>query len=334
VASGRIIVVRESDFSIVGTVTDPLFQGTGRLVLDDNTGTTLYAAMEAGVVVAVDVATPTAPAVLGSLTDAEIVDPVAVMFNFQQVYVASSTNSSISRIHINDPTAMVLDKTLDNANFATTVDIVPLGDGYGAVICPGTTCVVIGTIDGVTATLTDATQFAGAIAADRASAGGVFFVVATTNKTVTAVDASDPYNPVIVDTLTNATAFTSATDLYVEGNFAYITCSTGRVSIVDISDPSNLTLSATYLSAGTIGTAVGIVVIDGVTYIIDSTGRLVSLDFSSAEHVTWDETKFEFDGTFDTDSRVYLQVTGPATVLAMTYDVEDSDNQPDDTASR
>ena len=208
----------------------------------------------------------------------------------------------------------------------------PLGGGVGAAVCAGTTALVTATIDGVLGTLVDATNFAGVVDADRSSEGNLVFTVATTNKVVTCVEVSDRYNPVVVDTLVNSTAFTSATAIEVEGNFAYVTCSTGRVSIVDISDPSDLTLAATYLNASAIGTAVGLVVVDGVTYIIDSSGRLVSFNFVSAEHVTWDETKFEFNGTFDTDSRVYLQITGPATVLAMTYDVEDSDNQPDDTS--
>lgn len=41
----------------------------------------------------------------------------------------------------------------------------------------------------------------------------------------------------------------------------------------------------------------------------------------------YDEQPFEFDGSYDPDSRVYLQAQGPATLLALVYDIDDPDYQ-------
>ncbi len=52
-----------------------LLAGTGRLALDEETASVLYAAMEPGTLISIDVSTPTAPAVVGSVSDAEVADP-------------------------------------------------------------------------------------------------------------------------------------------------------------------------------------------------------------------------------------------------------------------
>ena len=61
----------------------------------------------------------------------------------------------------------------------------------------------------------------------------------------------------------------------------------------------------------------------------DPDGFLYVADQRSWQLVDYDEMSFEFDGTYDTDSRVTVQTTGPATMLAITYEVEDIDDPTD-----
>lgn len=49
---------------------------------------------------------------------------------------------------------------------------------------------------------------------------------------------------------------------------------------------------------------------------------------SNATQSTYDELPFEFNGTYDSDSRYYLQATGPCTVLAVTIEVDDPNYTP------
>ena len=100
-----------------------------------------------------------------------------------------------------------------------------------------------------------------------------------------------------------------------------------NIHVIDARDPSNPVYFAEY----TIG--VGITSIESITpnqlYAggTGGAGVFYLADQRSWSYVDYDEMSFEFNGSFDTDSRITLQATGPATVMALTYEVEDIDDK-------
>ena len=64
---------------------------------------------------------------------------------------------------------------------------------------------------------------------------------------------------------------------------------------------------------------------------ITSSGQLYASDVRSWELVDYDEMSFEFNDVIDTDRRLYFECDGPATILAVTFSVEDIDYPTRDT---
>lgn len=325
-AYGRLVIVRESDFSVVGEVESVLLSETGMLAIDLDTGNTVFASMTPGNLVAFDVSDPTAPTVVGAIEENSLLeDPTAIMWNFGYIYVASSTADAISRVPVGDPTTLAIDKTLAYASFANVVDLEPLGGGSGAAACETTNSVVVATIDAVQDELVDNAVFDGLVALQRDVAGLLVYTVATTSQKLGVVDVSDRANILLVGSLANS-EFANAVDLAVAGDYVYVVTSTGKIVVIDIADPSTPTLVGVYTNAAGLGTPSGIIEVDGQVYIVDSAGGLVTLNFTSTDLVNYGEYPLEFDGTYNTDSRIHLEITGPATILALTYHVDDTDN--------
>lgn len=305
-----------------------MLAGAGVLALDLDTSNTVFAAMEPGNLVAIDVTDPTAPTVVGSIVASPLLeDPTAIMWNYGYVYVASNEDVSVSRVPASAPATLVIDKTLEYASFANVVDLEPLGGGSGAAACETTNSVVVATIDAVQDELVDNTVFDGLVAMQRDVPGLILYTLATTSSKLGIVDVSDRGNIALVGSFANA-EFASGVDLAVAGDFVYVVTSTGKIVVVNISDPSTPTLVGVYTNASGLGTPSGVIEVDGEVYVVNSNGSLVSLDFTSTDLVNYGEFPLEFDGTYDTDSRISLTITGPATILALTYHVDDTDNPP------
>lgn len=328
-ATGRLIVIRESDYAVVGELSSALLAGDGVLAVNTDTSNTVYAATVAGNFVAIDVSDPTAPTVSGSISASALLeDPTAIMYNYGYVYVAGNADDSISRIPISDPTSLAIDATLGYASLTDVTDLTPLSGGYGAAACPTTTSVVVGTIAAVSDELIDATVFTGIIAMDRDTSGLMLYTVATGSQKLACVDVSVRNDILLVGSLSNSN-LSAAIDLAAAGDYVYVVTTAGKVIIFNVGDPSAPTLVGTYTNASGLGTPSGIVVSDeGVVYIVDSAGSLVALDFASIDRVNYGEYPIDFDGEYNVDSRIHLEITGPATVLALTYKVDDADNTP------
>ena len=325
-ADGRLVIIRESDFTVVGEVTHAAFVGYGFLTFDADDQDTVFAVMEPGTVVAIDVTTKTAPTVAGTLLeDAALAGPTAVWAGNTSIHVASNTNTSLARVGTSDLAAMAVNKTLVYASFTNVPDIEPIVNGYGLVACPTTTSVVAGAMFGVSDELIDATVFTGLVAMAVNSSGGIVYTVATGSQKLACVDTFDPTDVFVIGSLSNAN-FAVAVDITTSGDYAFVATSTGLIIIVAVTDPTTPTLVGTYTNPTGLGTPSSIEYVDGILYIVDSTGSLVSLDTTSDELVDYGEYPLDFDGLYNTDSRIALRITGPATLMALTYEVDDTDN--------
>jgi len=134
-------------------------------------------------------------------------------------------------------------------------------------------------------------------------------------------------SPVFVGTVTD-TNLIGMTDMIAFSPWLYVVNPT-KGFVVDFRDPSLPVTFATYTGfAGLNALAskqANVLFAGG-----DNAGGTVwAADQRSWLYVDYDEMSFEFNGTYDTDSRVTLRATGPATVLAITYEVEDIDNPTD-----
>jgi hypothetical protein len=325
-AYGRFIVVQKSDMTVVGEVADINLGGIGYMAADAEDDY-IYVAMSGsdGRLIVVDVTDKTAPTVVATLESALLAHPTSVMHYGTGVYVASAAATSMVTISVVDPTAPVLFSTLTHASFTSIADIVATGTGYGAVACPDTTSIVIGNEFRVVDELVSAAHFTGIQALATSAGGGYLYAVATGSQRVTVIDAFDPTNLSIVGYYENA-VFATANDIVVEGAYAYVGTSDGKVVVLNVSQPTSVTLIVVYSNSTDLGEIVGIVARDGDVFTLDAAGSMSRLNFRSTDRVTYGEYPFPYDGTYDTDSRLTLTLSGPATVLAVTYHVDDTDN--------
>lgn len=142
-------------------------------------------------------------------------------------------------------------------------------------------------------------------------------------------DLTDPTVPVFVGSLTDATNLAGVEDFAIVQPYMYALQPTvGHVfDLTDPTAPVHFVGYTGFTDLKSFATKGANQFLAGST---TSSGIFYAADQRSNRYVDYDERPFEFDGTYDTDSRVFLQAQGPATVLAITYDIEDSDNEADD----
>jgi hypothetical protein len=149
---------------------------------------------------------------------------------------------------------------------------------------------------------------------------------------LTGLSLEDPSTPALIGTLTDGVNLLNIEDFGIVQPYLYAVEGTST-SVIDLTDPSAPVLFATYsgfTGLKSFASSGGNVLFVGM---LSDGGTFFAGDQRANRYVDYDERPFEFDGEFDTDSRLYLQAQGPATILAVTYDVEDSDNETDSDRS-
>ena len=151
------------------------------------------------------------------------------------------------------------------------------------------------------------------------------YLLAPDTGTVSAYDLTVATAPTLVGTVTSA-ALIGSEDMTAFSPWLYVVGGTTG-SVVDFRDPTGPTVFATY--TGFVGinaiaaTQPNLFFAGGDDGAGD--GTVYSADQRSWLYVDYDEMSFVFNGTYDTDARAYLEATGPATILAMTMEIEDID---------
>lgn len=150
-----------------------------------------------------------------------------------------------------------------------------------------------------------------------------------TTGVLTGLSLDTPSTPTEIGTLDDSTNLSNVVDFAIVQPYLYAMQATAG-NVVDLTDPTAPEHFVRYDGFSGIKSFET----DGQNILyaasITGSGAFYAADQRSNEYVDYDERPFEFDGSFDTDSRIYLQAQGPATVLAITYDAEDSDNEADD----
>ena len=115
-----------------------------------------------------------------------------------------------------------------------------------------------------------------------------------------------------------------AVDMNVFWPYAYVAAPT-KTTVVDFSNALSPVVVASYEGytdvTSMVGQSPGLFFSGSTT----SSGQIYASDVRSWELVDYDEPSFEFPGEFDTDSRLYFEATGPATILQVSFEVEDID---------
>lgn len=115
-----------------------------------------------------------------------------------------------------------------------------------------------------------------------------------------------------------------AVDMNVFWPYAYVAAPT-KTTVVDFSNALSPVVVASYQGytdvTSMVGQSPGLFFSGSTT----SSGQIYASDVRSWELIDYDEMSFEFPGTFDTDSRLYFEATGPATILQVSFEIEDVD---------
>jgi hypothetical protein len=275
----------------------------------------------------IDMNTPAAPVTLGTLVSAPALSGVTAMLAlYRSVVVASGTSTALQLISTHVPTAPVITATVTHAGFANVVGLASVTGAYVFAACVTDTSIKAVSQAGVLSSLQDTTKFAGMKGLEKT---GVYLItVGTTNDWLTVIDASNPNSLEIIGSLTNV-AFGNCTSFKVDGDYVGIATSSGTIIIVSIADLTAPVILYTYTNTTLIGTNPVLFIMDGIYYVTNSvTLTMTAFDFRSDTQVHFDQQRFDFDGYYDTDSRICLEFYGPATLLALTYQVDDTDNPP------
>ncbi len=281
----------------------------------------------------VDVSTPGTPAVLGTLTSAYTAGVTAMLSDYYSVVIASATSTSISLVSLLAPTAPVVLTTIVNAAFANVSGLARVQAGYIYAACVTDSSIKVLNLAGVVASLSDATKFAGLLGIVKS--GVYLLTVGPTNSWLSVVDVSTPTSPTIIGSLTHA-GLALATDFQVDGDYLAVATSDGKIHMYSIADLTAPVFLFTYTNVAAIGTDPRFLVIGGIYYVVNSSAELISVfDFRTDTQSNFDNYledleafRFDFDGEYHTDSRICLEFYGPATLCAVTYEVDDTDNPP------
>ena len=280
----------------------------------------------------VNIETPTSPSQVDYLEGGTNTTTIggAITKQGDYIYVVShSANGVLDVIDCSDPTAITLEAT----GITLTYDSNPVNsarievDGYYLYV-PWEDDLHI--ID-----ISDPTSISEAALVTLPSANNThclidnqwLYVLDPTAGSIRVYSLDSATAPTLVGSLTDSSMI-GLTDIIAFSPWVYLVAPT-KGFVVDFRTPTAPTLYATYTG------------FTGVTSLASSrpnvlfsgsnsgTGTVWAADQRSWLLVDYDEMSFEFNGTYDTDSRITIQATGPAQVLAVTYEAEDIDNPTD-----
>ena len=118
--------------------------------------------------------------------------------------------------------------------------------------------------------------------------GDIAYVLGYNDDGFVVLDISDPNNPSQIAMVTHGTYLNNPRDIFVNGDYAYITTYYDRVSIYNISDPANPTYTGSYYNNSYLSDSYEIVVSGKYAYIVSvGDDRLVILDVSDPANPTF-----------------------------------------------
>lgn len=124
--------------------------------------------------------------------------------------------------------------------------------------------------------------------------------------------------------LSDSTNLNTMVDVNIFWPYIYVATAT-LTSVIDATNPASPSIIATYQGytdvTSMVGQSPGLFFSGSTT----SSGQIYASDVRSWELIDYDEPSFEFPGEFDTDTRLYFECTGPATILQVSYEIEDID---------
>lgn len=283
----------------------------------------------------VDISDPTAPVQVGYLEGGVNTTTIgrAIAIDGNTVYAQSfATDGSLASIDVSDPTTPVLLDELVLTFDVAAVNSEKMAPVWPRLYIPWEDDLHIVDVSDPSAMALEST-FAlpgGANNNQCMTETDATLWVLDTGGSLSSFDLANPALPVLIGGLVDAVNLSNVEDMGIAQPYLYAMQATvGHV--IDLTDPTAPVLFVSY--TGFVG--LKSFAHNGSNQLfagsITDEGTFYSADQRANRYVDYDERPFEFDGEYDTDSRLYLQAQGPATILAITYDVEDSDNQADDS---
>ena len=208
----------------------------------------------------------TNPAVVGSITDATLLDGAFSVFVSGKFAFVSALNSNrLTIVDVSSTTPVIVSSLNDATNFNGISSVYVSGKyAYVTALTGGRFTVVdITNINAprVIGSIADATKLAGA--QGLYVSGKYAYVTGTTNGYLNIIDISNPTSPTIVGFINNTTQIGQARNVYVSGRYAYIAVeNNSRLTIVDISNSTSPTIVAS-LNDGTNLNGASVVYVSG-----------------------------------------------------------------------
>lgn len=296
------------------------------IVREEDDGT-----LNRGIAVA-DISSAASPSQVGFLeggTDVATIGRGFVKQGDHLITCSHSTNGDLAAIDVSDPTSPTLESTELTLTYTTNpvnADMMALSGNY-LYIAWEDDLHIVNITDPAALTL-DNTMSSAAGSATMCLIEGQWLYIAEPSLGKIHVYTLDVATaPALVGTLTD-TALIGLTDMVSFSPWLYVVNET-KGFVVDFRVPTLPVTHATY--TGFVGLTSLASKQANVLFAGGDTGEgvIYAADQRSWLYVDYDEMSFEFNGTYETDSRVTLRATGPATVLAITYEVEDIDNPTD-----
>lgn len=280
---------------------------------------------------------PTNPIIAGTVSQSELAQSFAVTVSGNYAYVGSSTGFNFNVIDITEPTNPVLVGTLSRpTEFNTIRDIAIAGDFAYVINFVRDSLAIIDITNPSNPIFVS--EIVGGALINAPSAvyvvGQYAYVSTANNNALVIIDISDSNNPTILTVFTDPD-LKRASDLYVQGNYAYVGAFdgvTGGIVIIDISNPNSPFVSASIINQS---------VLNGIKR-IDVSGRYVYAVSSVANSFTiWDvkdptatpilvgsnTTEPLLDGAIDvTVSGKYAYIVAQDDDALTTWDVSDPTN--------
>jgi hypothetical protein len=278
----------------------------------------------------VDISTNTSPSQVGYDEGIVQTPSSAIVKVGDVVYVPSQdTNGSLAAIDVSDPTAPAVVGEVALTYGSNPPNPIKMGTIGTYVITAWEDDIHVTNVTDPTAMTDSIISMSGVASAATGCIvdDGWLYVMEPSLGKVHAYSIDQLPTAVYVGSITNASTV-GMVDAVAYSPWLYVNTATTGV-VLDFRDPTAPTTYATYTGFTGITSLASR---KANVFFAGGSGGLLASDQRSWLYVDYDEMSFEFNGTYDTDARITLEATGPAQVLAITYEVEDIDDPTDGSA--
>ncbi|MDG0817500.1 LVIVD repeat-containing protein [Bdellovibrio svalbardensis] len=223
---------------------DPLFIGANSITISGNyayIGETQTYGLSV-----IDISNPSSPffvkKILSSFTNFFGIQSMKAVGNY--LYVVGASSGKFSTVNISSPSAPAIAGSISGTTGGLAIS------GTYAFTCNGAALTIVDISNPASLTSSSFSNAALSGCKSIATLGNYAYVLSTGNKSMVVLDISTPTSPTIVGSVIDTTKLLNPSDIEVQGNYAYVTLSTGSITLIDISNPAAPAINDAYATSG------------------------------------------------------------------------------------